>query len=298
VKEATTASAEKQLAKLKSDFKPLAIQKTAKLEASYYEILQQCVKPKDIPTDHLDETNVIATNKMITDLHDTLTEKVTEYQAEIDKFKVTYDEAEKLMPEDITFDKAKQRYKEFTEAYMQFFLKAGHQKELRAALKEMKTVVATLATAAKKVAHAAATGNSKKRKALRFFYLCNMFRYLWIPPTPSRFVSPPHRCVVRKFQKSQLICSNHSFLNDLPLLAIYFQNIYSKFIIDNELLMITYHSNPLTNACTSTAVPATGWNIWCHPAAGQPKGLFHVVGMNIWCHPAAGQPNGHCHATG
>ena len=184
MKEATTASAEKQLAKLKSDFKPLAIQKIAKLEASYYEILQQCVKPKDIPTDHLDETNVIATNKTITDLHDTLTEKVTEYQAEIDKFKVTYDEAEKLMPEDITFDKAKQRYKEFTEAYNLFFLKDGHPKELRAALREMKTHVATLATASKKLAHAAATGNSKKRKALRFFICGTCFVICGFPLPP------------------------------------------------------------------------------------------------------------------
>ena len=298
MKEATTASAEKQLAKLKSDFKPLAIQKIAKLDSSYYDLLQQCVKPKDIPTDHLDETGVTAAKEKIDDLHEELTTKVAKYQGEIEKFKEIYNEAEKMMPEDITLDNAKEVVKVFNGAYLQFFLQAGHQKELRAALKSMKAVVAGLATAAKKVAHAAAAGNTRKRKALRFFYLCNMFRYLWIPPTPSRFVSPPHRCVVRKFQKSQLICSNHSFLNDLPLLAIYFQNIYSKFIIDNELLMITYHSNPLTNACTSTAVPATGWNIWCHPAAGQPKGLFHVVGMNIWCHPAAGQPNGHCHATG
>ena len=298
MKEATTASAEKQLAKLKSDFKPLAIQKIAKLEASYYEILQQCVKPKDIHTDHLDETGVTAAKEKIDDLHEELTTKVAKYQGEIEKFKEIYNEAEKMMPEDITLDNAKEVVKVFNGAYLQFFLQAGHQKELRAALKSMKAVVAGLATAAKKVAHAAAAGNTRKRKALRFFYLCNMFRYLWIPPTPSRFVSPPHRCVVRKFQKSQITCSNHLFLNDLPLLAIYSQNIYSKFIIDNELLMITYHSNPLTNACTSTAVPATGWNIWCHPAAGQPKGLFHVVGMNIWCHPAAGQPNGHCHATG
>jgi len=298
VKEASPASAEKQLAKLKSDFKPLAITKIAKLDSSYYDLLQQCVKPKDIPTDHLDETGVTAAKENIDDLHEELTTKVAKYQGEIEKFKEIYNEAEKMMPEDITLDNAKEVVKVFNGAYLQFFLQAGHQKELRAALKSMKAVVAGLATAAKKVAHAAAAGNTRKRKALRFFYLCNMFRYLWIPPTPSRFVSPPHRCVVRKFQKSQITCSNHLFLNDLPLLAIYSQNIYSKFIIDNELLMITYHSNPLTNACTSTAVPATGWNIWCHPAAGQPKGLFHVVGMNIWCHPAAGQPNGHCHATG
>ena len=298
MKEASPASAEKQLAKLKSDFKPLAITKIAKLDSSYYDLLQQCVKPKDIPTDHLDETGVTAAKEKIDDLHEELTTEVEKYQEKIEKFKEIYNEAEKMMPEDITLDRAKEVVKVFTGAYLQFFLQAGHQKELRAALKSMKAVVAGLATAAKKVAHAAAAGNTRKRKALRFFYLCNMFRYLWIPPTPSRFVSPPHRCVVRKFQKSQITCSNHLFLNDLPLLAIYSQNIYSKFIIDNELLMITYHSNPLTNACTSTAVPATGWNIWCHPAAGQPKGLFHVVGMNIWCHPAAGQPNGHCHATG
>ena len=298
MKEASPASAEKQLAKLKSDFKPLAITKIAKLDSSYYDLLQQCVKPKDIPTDHLDETGVTAATERIDDLHEELTTEVEKYQEKIEKFKEIYNEAEKMMPEDITLDRAKEVVKVFTGAYLQFFLQAGHQKELRAALKSMKAVVAGLATAAKKVAHAAAAGNTRKRKALRFFYLCNMFRYLWIPPTPSRFVSPPHRCVVRKFQKSQITCSNHLFLNDLPLLAIYSQNIYSKFIIDNELLMITYHSNPLTNACTSTAVPATGWNIWCHPAAGQPKGLFHVVGMNIWCHPAAGQPNGHCHATG
>ena len=298
MKEASPASAEKQLAKLKSDFKPLAITKIAKLDSSYYDLLRQCVKPEDIPTDHLDETGVTAAKENIDDLHEELTTKVAKYQGEIEKFKEIYNEAEKMMPEDITLDNAKEVVKVFNGAYLQFFLQAGHQKELRAALKSMKAVVAGLATAAKKVAHAAAAGNTRKRKALRFFYLCNMFRYLWIPPTPSRFVSPPHRCVVRKFQKSQITCSNHLFLNDLPLLAIYSQNIYSKFIIDNELLMITYHSNPLTNACTSTAVPATGWNIWCHPAAGQPKGLFHVVGMNIWCHPAAGQPNGHCHATG
>ena len=298
MKEASPASAEKQLAKLKSDFKPLAITKIAKLDSSYYDLLQQCVKPKDIPTDHLDETGVTAATERIDALHEELTTEVEKYQEKIEKFKEIYNEAEKMMPEDITLDRAKEVVKVFTGAYLQFFLQAGHQKELRAALKSMKAVVAGLATAAKKVAHAAAAGNTRKRKALRFFYLCNMFRYLWIPPTPSRFVSPPHRCVVRKFQKSQITCSNHLFLNDLPLLAIYSQNIYSKFIIDNELLMITYHSNPLTNACTSTAVPATGWNIWCHPAAGQPKGLFHVVGMNIWCHPAAGQPNGHCHATG
>ena len=83
MKEATTASAEKQLAKLKSDFKPLAIQKIAKLEASYYDLLQQCVKPKDIPTDHLDETGVTAAKEKIDDLHEELTTKVEKYQGEI-----------------------------------------------------------------------------------------------------------------------------------------------------------------------------------------------------------------------